>query len=123
MGMALDGFDAFSGLTDGYWWSPAIIINDAWENRVVDQRDPGEPVEEPRLGEREFQLAAALQQEVVGWWGKPAMRRTPCAIQLIVRFGTDFTLLQDYFPHKTRKQIKKKYKHIFEHRQRKLNKI
>ena len=53
----------------------------------------------------------------------PTLRRTLLTIQLIVRFGTDFTLLEEYFPHKTRKQIKKKYKHIFEHRQRKLNKI
>jgi hypothetical protein len=53
----------------------------------------------------------------------PALRCIAAQIQLIVRFGTDFTLLQDYFPHKTRKQIKKKYRHLFEHRQHTLLKI
>lgn len=44
-------------------------------------------------------------------------------MQLIVRFGTDFTLLQEYFPEKTRKQIKKKYKHIQEHKKHLLQRI
>jgi hypothetical protein len=44
-------------------------------------------------------------------------------MQLIVRFGTDFTLLQEHFPQKTRKQIKKKYKHIQEHRRHTLQRM
>ncbi len=44
-------------------------------------------------------------------------------MQLIVRFGTDFSVLTEYFPTKTRKQIKKKYKHIFENKQWKLNHV
>ena len=44
-------------------------------------------------------------------------------MQLIVRFGTDFTLLQNYFPQKIRKQITKKYRHIQEHRRHLLHRI
>lgn len=44
-------------------------------------------------------------------------------MKLIVRFGTDFTLIQEYFPHKTRKQIKRKYKDVYEHRQHTLQRI
>jgi hypothetical protein len=44
-------------------------------------------------------------------------------IQLIVKFGSDFTLLHSYFPKKTRKQIKKKYREIFETKERKMKKI
>ena len=51
------------------------------------------------------------------------MRCTTPQKKLIVRFGTDFTLLQNYFPSKTRKQIKKKYRNLFEHRQHTLQKM
>jgi hypothetical protein len=44
-------------------------------------------------------------------------------IQLIVKFGSDFTLLHSYFPKKTRKQIKKKYREIFETKEKKMKKI
>jgi hypothetical protein len=54
---------------------------------------------------------------------EPALRCTTYLTKLIVRFGTDFTLLQEYFPNKTRKQIKKKYRQLFEHRQHTLQKM
>lgn len=43
-------------------------------------------------------------------------------LQLIGRYGSDFTFLQTQFPNKTRKQLKKKYQEIHKNK-RYLNRI
>ena len=53
----------------------------------------------------------------------PPLRRKAFENKLIVRFGTDFSLLQEYFPRKNRKQIKKKYRYIYEHKQHTLDRL